>query len=469
MTFAGSSTAERDIVGTGRDAADPAVEGTSPIDGIWPIDPDPRVTNLRGRQLWHLRDGSPVGAEVAGHRIGADDARIACLGIRRDSCGRPHPAGFAYAPATGERLDAPGPLPDPAVLDVDADSLRDVPLPGGRPILFRAGWPAALHLFQDNLGVLEAWTGRAFTTLGRLPARPLGSALTTGPDGVAYTTADALVLVPLPQLGPHLDLAEARPPGLRFLSAPGWRGAELRALAERDGRLILCRGRAGSVALDLLETGHPASGGHFSGPWTNRLGDALWTGLDGFIACPAESDAIAFTPWPESFSPITAQAPWRDGADMHHQLGIAEGRYHLVALTRTPVLHRLDGPRLTAGPVTYWGAERFTVPWLAASEALNLGVHAGSLLVPLLAMARDTLLLAVAVDGPRGEFLRGAPLDTPTTGHVLHHAHGAGLRRLPVTLDVSAIGDAGALLHDGHLYLWSRASGRCHALRLGAA
>jgi hypothetical protein len=463
LSLDGSSAFGRNTGGIGHDSSDDTVRGT------WPIDPDPRVTNLRGRQHWYLFNGSPVGAEVAGHRIEADDARIAYLGIRRDSRGRPHPAGFAYAPATGERLDAPRPLPDPAVLDVDADSVRDVPLPGGRPILFRAGRPAGLYLLQDDLGTLGAWTGRAFTALGRLPANPLGSTLAAGPAGMAYTTAEALISMPLPQLGPHLDHAEARPPGLRFRSAPGWCGAALLALAERDGQVILCRGRAGSVALDLIETGHPASGGHFHGPWTNRLGDALWIESDGFIACRAGSDAIALTPWPAAFTPITAQAPWRDGVDMHHQLGVVEGRYHFATLAGKPVLRRLDGPRLAAGPVTYWGAECFTTPWQTASEALNLGIHAGSLLVPILAMARDTLLLAVAVESPRGDFLRGVPLDTPARGHVLHHAHGAGLRRLPVTLDVSAIGDAGALLHDGHLYLLSRSSGRCHALGLRAA
>ncbi|MCJ2054284.1 hypothetical protein [Methylobacterium sp. J-070] len=438
-------------------------------DGIWPIEPDPRLTNLRGRQDWHLHDGHPVAAAVAGRLIGADDARIAQLGIRRDSRDHAFPAAFAHAPDTGERLGACVPLPDPALLDLDADSTVEVPLPSGRPTLFRAGRPAALYLFQDTLGALEVWTGRAFATLGRLPASPGGSSLALGREGLAYTTVDALVSVTLPQLGPGLAHVEARLPGLRFLSAPCWRGADLLALAERDGRLIGCRAPAGSDVLALSDTGITASGGPFSGPWTNRLGDAVWTGPDGFVTWRACADEIYRTPWPDGFVPIAAQVPWRDDADTHHQLGLAAGRYHVAALSPDTTLRPLDGPRLAAGTVAYWGAEYFAAPWRPPVETLSLGIHAGSLLVPLLAMPRDTVLLALDLDVPRGDFARGAALMTPATGYVLHHAHGAGLRRLPVSLDVTAIQDAGALLHDGTLYLWSRSARRCHALRLRPA
>ena len=55
--------------------------------------------------------------------------------------------------------------------------------------------------------------------------------------------------------------------------------------------------------------------------------------------------------WPDGFAPITAQAPWRDRADQHHQLGILEGRCHLAAVTPDRTLRPLDGPRLAAGPV----------------------------------------------------------------------------------------------------------------------
>ena len=454
----GSNNAEpgRDTIGSGNGA-------------VWPIDPDPRLTNLRGRQDWHLRDGRPVAATVAGHRIGADDARIALLGIRRDARDDPFPSEFVHAPSTGDVLGAPVPLPDPALLDIDRDSAVAVTLPGGRPVLFRAGRPAGLWLFQHHLGTLDAWTGRGFSPLGRIPAGATGSALATAPEGVAYTTAEALISVPLPQLGPPLAYGEARAPGLRFLSAPCWRGAGLLAWAERDGWLIRCRSEAGSDALDLFETGRRAPATCVSGPWMNRLGDAVWTGSDGFIACDAEDDAIQFTPWPAGFVPILNQAPWRDRADMHHQLGMAEGRYHVAELSQDAALRRLDGPHLAAGDVTYWGNECFAVPWQGPSETLNLGGHAGSLLVPLLAMPRDTVLLALALDGPRGGFLRGEALTEPLNGHVLHHAHGVGLHRLPISLEICAIGDAGALLHDGTLYLWSRSDRRCHALRLRTA
>ncbi|MGU3663430.1 hypothetical protein ACLBX9_04485 [Methylobacterium sp. A49B] len=462
MNFTESFEVRSNTVGSGK----PIRPGS---DGIWPVDPDPRLTNLRGQQRWHFAQAQPVGVEVAGHRIGAEDARIGLLGIRRDGHARPFPAAFTHAPATGEGLGALAPTPDPAQLDVDRDSVVEVPLPSGRPTLLRAGRPTGLYLFQDNLGALEAWTGTAFDTLGRLPANPAGSALATGPGGLAYTIPDALISVPLPQLGPRLDHAVGRERGLRFLSAPCWRGADLLAWAARDGRLILCRSPAGSGALDLFDTGRPAPGGTLAGPSLNRLGDAAWTGPDGSVACRAGDGAVDFIPWPKGFGPILAQAPWRDRADRHHQLGMADGRYHAAALSPDAVPRLLDGPHLAAGTVTYSGHACFAVPWQAQTEALNLGVHAGSLLVPLLAMPRDTILLAVTLPGPRGEFLRGATLSAPATGQVLHHAHGAGLRRLPVSLEVSALDDAGALLHDGALYLWSRSGSRCHALRLRPA
>jgi len=441
----------------------------SGADGVWPIDPDPRFTNLRGRQNWHLRDGRTVATDVAGQRIGADDARIALLGIRRDSRAEPFPVAFAHAPSTGEALGPPVPRPDPALLDIDGGSAVEVPLPSGRPLLFRAGRPAGLYLLHDNLGALEAWTGRGFSALGRLPVSATGPALAVGPEGVAYTTATALVSLTLPQFGPGLAHGAARMPGLRFLSAPCWRGADLLAWAERDGWLVRCRGTAGSDGLDLFETGRRAPGGRFSGPWVNRLGDAIWTESDGFVTCDAGDDGIRFDSWPDGFSPILNQAPWRDRADVPHQLGSADSRYHVAALSRDATLQRLDGPHLTAGTVTYWGDARFAAPWQAPAESLNLGGHAGSLLVPVLAMPRDTVLLALRLEGQQGGFIRGALQPGPVTGHLLHHAHGAGLRRLPVSLDVCAIGDPGALLHDGALYLWSRSSGRCHTLRLRSA
>ncbi|MBE7202035.1 MAG: hypothetical protein INR70_30100, partial [Parafilimonas terrae] len=339
------------------------------------------------------------------------------------------------------------PRPDPAQLDADRDSLVAVPLPSGSPTLFRAGRPSGLYLFQDNLGALEAWTGDAFATLGRLPASAAGSTLATGPEGLAYATADALISVRLPQLGPRLDHAVARGPGLRFLSVPCWRGADLLAWAARDGRLVLCRSTVASGTLDLFDTGRPAPGGGLAGPWMNRLGDAVWTGPDGSVACRSGDSEVAFAPWPKGFAPILARAPWRDRADLHHQLGMVGGRYHVAAVSPDAVPRLLDGPHLAAGTVTYCEHACFAVPWQPPSETLNLGVHAGSLLVPLLAMPCDTVLLAVALHGPRGDVLRGAPLSAPATGHVLHHAHGAGLRRLPVSLEISALDDAGALLH----------------------
>jgi hypothetical protein len=436
---------------------------------LWPIDPDPGLTSLADRQFWQFNDGAPVSVEVAGIRIDAGDARIADLGIRRDARARPYPAAFTHAPQTGEALGAPAPTPDPLLLDIDHASLTEVPLPSGVPVLVRAGRPAALYLFQENLGAFEVWTGRAFAALGRLPVDPPVSALTAGPEGVAYTTADALVSVALPQLGPSLARVFVGLPGLRFLSAPCWFGVDHLVLAERLGHLVLVRSAAGTNTPDLRDLGQTALGARFSGPWTNRLGDAFWTGPDGFVACRSSADAAEFVPWPEGFMPIPALAPWRDRADLHHQLGTVAGQYHLAALSSGLTPRRLDGPHLACGGCTYSAAERFDVPWQPATEALNLGAYAGALLIPLLAMVRDSVLLALPIPGPRGDFLRGGTLPAPVSGHVLHHAHGVGLRALPVSLEVLSIGDARALLHDGMLYLWSRSGRRCHALRLRPA
>jgi hypothetical protein len=195
----------------------------------------------------------------------------------------------------------------------------------------------------------------------------------------------------------------------------------------------------------------------------------FWTGPDGFVAFRAGGAGAAFVAWPDGFAPITAQAPWRDRADQHHQLGILEGRCHLAAVTPDRTLRPLDGPRLAAGPVAYWGADRFDLPWQPPAETLTLGAHAGALLVPLLALPRDTVLLALDIDAPRAGFLKGAALREPVIGHVLHHAHGVGLHRLPITLEVASRGDADALLHDNALYLWTRSGRSCHALRLQTA
>lgn len=448
---------------------DPTPLAQAAPEGIWPIDPDPRVTDLPGRQLWCFEDGRPRSVEVAGTLVPATDARIAYLGIRRDKQGRPFPAAFARSPETGTALGPPVPIPAPDILDIDLDSVAEVPLPSGVPALIRAGHPAALYLFQENLGAFAEWDGRRFVDHDRLPPHPVGTGITAGRRGIAYATADVLVSVSLPQLGRGLAHTEARAEGLRFLSAPCWRKGDLLVLGERDGRLVLCRRADDSNLLHLRDLGRAAPDTDFAGPWLNRLGDAVWTGPDGFVACRTLGDETTVTPWPTGFTPVIAQAPWRDRADVQHQLGMAESRYHVAALTSDPHLHRLDGPHLAAGPCTYSGAERFDVPWQAAEEALNLGAHAGNLLVPRLAMARDTILLALDILGPRGGFLRGESLPAPVTGHVLHHAHGASLRRLPVGLAVSRIGDARALLHDGVLYLWSRSECRCYALRLRTA
>lgn len=435
--------------------------------GIWPIDPDPGLTNLAGRQHWHLADDRAVVVEVAGMPIPEDDPRIAHLGIRRNSKGRPYPAAFARCPETGAPLGPTGPIPDPSILDIDAETATEVALPGGIPAPIRAGRPAALVLFQENLGLLEAWDGRAFHGLGRLPPVGIPGSQATAPGGFAYTAQDGLVVVPLPQLGPGLACMEARSPGLTVLSAPCWSGLDPVAIGERDGRLVLCRWAEGRLAEQDLGQAAPDDG-KIGGPWTNRLGDASWTGTTGFVTCPSGGGRGRFVPWPEGFAAIPALTPWRDRADVHHQLGMREGRYLVAALEAGTGLHRLDGPHLAAGGVSYAGAERFDVPWQASAEVLTLGIHAGNLLVPLLAMARDTVLLALDIAGPRGGFLRGDDLAAPVAGHVLHHAHGVGLRRLPVSLEVSRLRDAGALLHDGALYLWSRSARRCHALRLRA-
>lgn len=441
----------------------------APPEAIWPVEPSAAHTNLPGRQRWHLSAGRAVAAEVGGARITAGDARISGLGVRRDRAGRLWPASFAYSPETGEALAPPVPVPEPDVLDIDAESGREITLPSGVPALARAGRPAGLYLFQENLGACEAWDGRGFSGMGRLPpADPRdGAILAAGGHGLAYAAHDRLVRVALPQLGPDLAYETAAAPGLRLVSAPCWRGADLLAIGARDGRLVLCRAAPGSAAPDLTDLDRPAGEVRFSGPWTNRLGDAFWTCPSGYVAWPAGTGEAAFAGWPDGFIALPAQAPWRDRGDLYHQLGIADGRYAYAAFGG-PALQFLDGPHLAAGGVTYAGSERFDVPWQAPAEALNLGAHGGSLLVPLLALARDTVLLALPIEGPRAPFLRGEPLPAPVTGYALHHAHGAGLRRLPVGLAVSRLGDAGALLHESALYLWSRGERRCHALSLRA-
>lgn len=154
-------------------------------DGIWPVDPDPNLTKLSGRQLWHFRAGMPVGIDVNGVRMDAGDARIALLGIRRDARAHPYPAIFTHAPATGEPLRSPIAAEEPATLDIDRDSVFEIPLPSGVPVLVRTGRPAGLYLFQENLGALEIWDGRAFRSFGRLPAAAPGTTLTATPEGIS--------------------------------------------------------------------------------------------------------------------------------------------------------------------------------------------------------------------------------------------------------------------------------------------
>ena len=435
--------------------------------GIWPIDPDPAVTNLAGRQLWHFAHDRPIRVETAGIAIPADDARIAHLGIRRNAAGRAYPARFARCPETGAALGPAGPAPDPACLDIDPETASEIALPGGVPMLFRAGLPAGLYVLQENLGALEAWDGRRFSAMGRLPPAGTAASPAAGPRGVAWAAREALVVVPLPQLGPDLVHREVRAPGLSFVSAPAWIGADVLALGAREGRMVLCRWADDTLAEGDLGPRAPDAE-TFGGPWANRLGDVVWTCADGFVACRSGARDAHVARWPAGFAAIPALAPWRDRADVHHQVGMLDGRYHVAALDAGTALHRLDGPHCAAGGVSYCGPERFDVPWQAPAEALNLGAHAGNLLVPLLAMPRDTVLLALDIPGPRAGFLQGDDLDAPARGHVLHHAHGVGLRRLPVSLEVSRLRDAGALLHDGALHLWSRSEGRCHALRLRA-
>lgn len=435
--------------------------------GIWPVDPDPAVTNLPDRQFWHLAHDRPVRVEVAGIPIPADDVRIPHLGIRRNAAGRAYPARFARCPETGAALGPAGPAPDPGCLDVDPETATEIALPGGVPALLRAGRPAGLYVLQENLGALEAWDGRTFSAMGRLPPAGVAASPAAGPRGLAYAGREALVVVPLPQLGPDLLHRQAGSPGLSFVSAPAWIGPDVLAIGAREGRMVLCRWAEGTLIEQDLAPLAPDAG-RFGGPWANRLGDAVWTYADGFVACRSGARDAHVTRWPAGFRAIPSLEPWRDRADVRHQIGMLDGRYHVAALESGAALHRLDGPHCAAGDATYAGAERFDVPWQAPAEALNLGPHAGSLLVPLLAMPRDTVLLALDIPGPRAGFLRGEDLAAPARGHVLHHAHGAGLRRLPVSLEVTRLRDAGALLHDGALYLWSRSARRCHALRLRA-
>ena len=450
----------------GSSTPDPGA-ASAPRIGIWPVDADPAVTNLAGRQVWHFADDRPVVVETTNGAIPAGDARIAHLGIRRNAAGRPYPARFAYCPETGAELRPAGPAPDPDCLDIDGETATEIALPGGVPALVRAGRPAGLYLLQENLGVIEAWNGESFSAMGRLPQAGIAGSAATGPHGLAYTANDALVVVPLPQLGTELLHSQARSVGLSFVSSPFWSGADVLAIGTRADRMVLCRWVGGALAEQDLAAPAPDAK-RFGGPWANRLGDVFWICADGFIACRPGIGEARFTSWPAGFHALPWLAPWRDRADVHHQLGLLGGRYHVAALDSSAGLHRFDGPHCAAGGVTYAGAERFDVPWQAPAEALNLGPHAGTLLVPLLAMARDAILLAIDIPGPRARFLQGEDLAAPVTGHVLHHAHGVGLRRLPVSLEVSHIADAGALIHDRVLYLWSRSERRCHAMRLRA-
>ncbi len=435
--------------------------------GVWPIDPDPAATNLVDRQIWHFADDRAVVVETAGSRIPADDARLADLGIGRNAAGRAYPAAFARCPETGVPLARVGPAPDPEILDIDVESAREITRAGGVPALLRAGRPAQLYVLQPNIGALEAWDGLRFCVRGRLPPGDGAAAPATGPHGLAYVVGDALVVMPLPQIGPDLARREARSHGLSFVSPPCWDGADVLAIGARAGRMVLCRWSDGALAERDLGPLAPDAG-PLGGPRTNRLGDAFWSGAAGFVTCRSGSRDARFTAWPEGFRAIPTLEPWLDRADVHHQIGTLGGRYHIAAFEAGAAPRRLDGPHLAAGGATYAGPERFEVPWGPPTEGLNLGAHAGDLLVPLLAMARDTVLLALDIAGPRAGFLRGEDLDAPVTGQVLHHAHGVGLRRLPVSLAVSRLSDAGALLHDGALYLWSGGERRCHALRLRA-
>lgn len=441
------------------------------LNGVWPIDPDPAATNLAARQLWRFSDSRVEAVEAAGTVLSPGDPRLSFLGIRRSPEGRIYPARFAYDPVTGAPLPRDAPVPAGDTLVVEPDSATDLALPGGVPRLVRAGRPDALYVFQENLGLLEWWDEAAgWSALARLPVPdldPAAHALAAGPEGIAYATRDALVTVPLPQIATPGQHARAARDGLRFLAAPARVGDRLAAPAEDAGGLALAAVpvRAGRAAgpLEVVPLGASLPG-PVAAPVANRLGDALWPAAGGFLAQPADGSAPRFTPWPDGFSPILAQAPWRDRAGGFHQLGMREGRYRYAALGAGGLSPPLDGPHCAAGAVSYSAGERFDTPWEAPAEALTLGAYAGSLLVPLLALPRDTILLALRLEGSTAEAIRGLALPRPVTGYVLHHAHGAGLTRLPASLEVRTIRDAGAVLGGGALHLYSRADQSCRRL-----
>ncbi|MFD0934373.1 hypothetical protein ACFQ12_04130, partial [Methylobacterium trifolii] len=175
---------------------------TDRTEGIWPIDPDPAITNLSARQLWSFAEDGARSVETAGARLSAEDARLPFLGIRRDARGRAYPAAFAFCPETGVGLPPPcAPSDEPETLEIDPDRSEEIALTEGVPFLFHAGRPDSPYLFQENLGALEWWdpAGRAWIAMGRLP--PVGlpawsHALAATPDGLAFATGDALVVVP---------------------------------------------------------------------------------------------------------------------------------------------------------------------------------------------------------------------------------------------------------------------------------
>ncbi|MGU3540505.1 hypothetical protein [Methylobacterium sp. A54F] len=454
---------------------------------IWPIDPEPSVTNLSGRQFWRFEGGIAREVRIGDHRLAASDGRIAFLGVRRDPENRAYPAGFSHCPRTGRPLSepllgtdtfgwpyaGPGARPDGRTLHLDKDGLREVPLSRGLPALFAAGRPSALYLHGETLGSLEwfdALAGR-WASLGRLPPAdlpPHAHALVAGPDGLAFAGRDALVTVPLPQIGTNLAAARHALPGLRFLSAPAWRAGCLVLPAARAGRLLLARlrlrGAEAEGPLTVTDLGPLDAPAPFAAPFANGVEDLLFVGASAVVIARADTDEAVRVPWPEGFAPILAQRPFRDGRDVHHQLGLAAGRYHYAALVPGMPLRALDGPHLSAGGVTYAGADRHAVPWEAPAESLTLGRYAGHLLVPLLGLARDTILMAVRPAEGAAAFLRGEPLRAPVLAHILHHAHGGGLHDLDLALAVSSLHDASAFPMGRALYLCSRAEGRCFGM-----
>ncbi len=454
-----------------RTPLEPPMSLPEALNGIWPIDPDPAVTNLAARQHWRFAEGRLAAVEVAGLTLSADDPRLAFLGLRRGA-GGPYPARFRHDPLTGAALAPDAPEPAGDILAVEADSAADLPLPAGVPALFRAGRPAMLCVFQENLGLLEWRAPEGWIPLGRLPPADLppgAHALAAGPEGFAYATRDALVTVALPQLGAGLGHAALGRPDLRFLAGPARIGDRLAAPGLAAGEPVLAEApvRAGEGVGPLALAPLPALPGLVAAPVLNRLGDAFWPAEAGFLIRTADGAPPRFLPWPAGFAPILAQSPYRDRSGILHQLGLRAGRYHYAALAPGDLLHGLDGPHCAAGGVSYAAGERFDPPWDAPAEALTLGAYAGSLLVPLLALPRDTLLLALRLESPTAEAIRGLPFPRPLTGYVLHHAHGAGLTRLPASLEVGSLADARACLGGGRLHLYSRRErrGRSFAVR----